>query len=135
MSKKEVLPDGYLPAGKYYIGDPCYVLGRPHSNWESVLDESNFFENPYINKGLTALAFGTAFGDGEYLDQDGRKYPVDAGLIGATPVKMATVKKPTGVHLLEFLEPFLCTTDGAVICFGRIRIDTDPQGEDEDYEK
>ena len=25
-----------LPAGRYYIGDPCYAIGRPNSHWQKL---------------------------------------------------------------------------------------------------
>jgi hypothetical protein len=116
-----------LKAGKYYVGDPCYVLQGKQSAWMKVLEASDYFNKPYTKKGKTAVAFGTAYGDGEYYDQDGNAYPVDAGLIGVVPVSMATRKKPTGVHLVDFKKPFECEQDGSVLKFGHIVIDTDPE--------
>jgi hypothetical protein len=114
-----------LKAGNYYIGDPCYTLGG--DGWENVLYASDFFKKPYTKGKKTAVAFDTAYGDGEYYDQENRAYPVDAGMIGAVPVSMATEKTPFGVHVIKFTEDFECEQKGHVIKFGHIEIDTDPQ--------
>jgi hypothetical protein len=121
-----------VPAGKYYLGDPCYSLQDGTDNWGNVLDASDCFHKPYIKGKKMAVAFGTAFGDGEYFDQHGNAYPVDSGMIGLVPVSMATVKKPTGVQKVEFKSPVECTKEGGLLKFGEYEIDTDPQEEEDD---
>lgn len=37
------------PAGKYFLGDPCYVFS--HEAWGKILDDSKFFEEPYTEIG------------------------------------------------------------------------------------
>lgn len=120
-----------LPAGKYYVGDPCYTLQGKQDEWIKVLESSNYFKVPYKKGRKTAVAFSTEYGDGEYKDNEGRSYPVDAGLIGVVPVSMATTKKPTGVHIVDFKEPFLCKQDGPVLKFGYIEINTGFDTEEE----
>lgn len=75
-----------LPAGTYYIGDPCYVFAE---SWDSVLEETDFFrkENQTIN-GVPVFGASTAFGDGSYPGSNRFYYPVDAGLLGAIPVEL-----------------------------------------------
>ena len=71
----------YVPAGKYVIGDPCYTV--PDADWHKLLESCDYFNRPIgISGGFEVLAFPTKYGDGVYRDQVGRKYPVDAGLIG-----------------------------------------------------
>jgi hypothetical protein len=122
-----------LPAGKYYLGDPCYTLGG--DKWLDVLKQSDYFDKPYVKGKKMAVAFGTAYGDGQYMDQYGNEYPVDAGMIGLVPVSMATIKKPTGVHMFTFTEPIECEDRGdGVLYFGGYAIDTDPDDEEEEEE-
>ena len=76
-----------FPAGKYYVGDLCYVM---HDEWDEVC--GLFFkdrEDQGCNEGVFTLkdgrrfaSFNTKFGDGCYFDQYGNEYGVDAGLIG-----------------------------------------------------
>ena len=91
--------EGYtLPAGKYFIGDPCYVFSNDDDNtdWHDVI-ELNTFDDPEFTAmldGSPLAAYGTMYGDGVYgAKMTGplslRKrlsgmYPVDAGLIGVT---------------------------------------------------
>ena len=86
--------DNFLPAGKYYIGDPCYVV--PDEHWT---DGDDFCDQLFSNNspeapanimilGHPIQAQNTAHGDGVYDDNIGNSYPVDAGLIGAVPVDL-----------------------------------------------
>jgi hypothetical protein len=77
------------------------------------------------------------YGDGEYFDNDGRNYGVDAGSIGCFPVEDLG-SDPEGLdlgHVVEFGKDFDCCVvdrDGA-ICIDLIEIKTDWENEDEDY--
>ena len=53
-----------LPAGEYYVGDPCYCF---KGSWSSVLAATEFFKNETVsfNDGFVA-ATNTAYGDGRY---------------------------------------------------------------------
>jgi hypothetical protein len=76
-----------FPAGKYYVGDLCYVM---HDEWDEVC--GLFFEGRddhgcnqgmfKLKDGRTFASFNTKYGDGAYFDQNGEEYGVDAGLIG-----------------------------------------------------
>ena len=126
-----------LSAGKYYIGDPGYAFQK-REVWLDILYRSDFFSNPSVEiDGKVLCAFSTAWGDGEYLDQNGNSYPVDAGLIGAVPEEIALKycgsKEPFGMHLFEFTESFKCYSLDGVIVLGQIVIDTDPQVDEEEY--
>lgn len=78
-----------LPAGKYWLGDPCYPFpndGPKSDEWDKVLAATDFFENPHCDLGeVQVWAASTMYGDGTYHDGDGYAYPVDAGLIGIMP--------------------------------------------------
>ena len=70
-----------VPAGTYYIGDPCYPIG-----------DSPIYEEAWSNAGYSTPAVyrspigivyigSTAYGDGGYKGSDGFEYSVDAGVI------------------------------------------------------
>lgn len=84
-----------LPAGKYYIGDPCYVFAD--ATWDRLLieheDDLNTgeivtFENHQL------WAHRTAHGDGTYKDQNENEFGVDGGQLGAVPIEL--IDDPSG---------------------------------------
>ncbi len=127
-----------LPAGAYIIGDPCYNV--PDAQWDRVLNESDFFggqcwatfERESGGEGLV-VAFNTAHGDGTYVDGAGRKYGVDAGLIGIIPAIDIDPSKfdPELAHLVQFDSPVFCRERDGVITFGFVDIDTGSDIEDD----
>lgn len=92
-----------VPAGRYYLGDPCYPFSNDAAGndaWMALLRSCGYF-------GATAdgtpgpvgtvtvedvtysvLGFGTQYGDGGYRGSNGFEYPVDAGLIGLLPMAL-----------------------------------------------
>lgn len=69
-----------MPAGSYYIGDPCYVM---HDVWEEVCDTIRNGNGEFtLSNGVRFAAYGTAHGDGSYATNIGATLDVDAGLIG-----------------------------------------------------
>lgn len=130
-----------LPAGAYIVGDPCYHV--PDSQWDRVLDESDFFDGQchatfktYDGRVGTVIAFGTAYGDGVYNDEAGRQYGVDAGLIGIIPVLDIDPSKfdDTLAHAIRFTSPVHCSEKAGTIRFGHITIVTDESDEDSEQE-
>jgi len=85
-----------LPAGQYYIGDPCYVVGtKNHELWMDFLyktglisDTDECTEGYCTYEGHELFAASTAFGDGSFEDNEGYNYPVDAGMIGVIPIAL-----------------------------------------------
>lgn len=73
-----------------YIGDPCYVLQG--LAWKDFIKQYNeIYETQYKHLNFKGYVIGvseTKYGDGEYLDNQGFVYPVDAGLIGALPLEV-----------------------------------------------
>jgi hypothetical protein len=137
---------------KYYIGDLCYVLD---DEWSEVCEA--FFvgdeEDPIyeLEDGRTFFMVNTAFGDGQYNDQNGLPYSVDSGSIGAIKVddirnpELANVLERGLGHIHEF--PYELTdldieSDNGVLYFGNVIIDTvgadfdeeDPEERDEEEE-
>jgi hypothetical protein len=76
-----------MPAGKYYVGDLCYVM---HECWDEVCGlffkgrtDHGCNEGEFVLKdGRRFVSINTKYGDGGYYDQYGNEYGVDAGLIG-----------------------------------------------------
>ena len=132
-----------FPAGEYYVGDPCYVIGDndnpndtdwedlgistgwfgcdpdiPHPNWDDGLFEYN---------GYKCFAYHTAYGDGTYTF--GRMtFGVDAGLLSVIPMEAVNAGRITDAHLLghvvEFKIPFKVWYEDGTFYFGHIEIDT-----------
>lgn len=121
-----------LPAGTYYIGDLCYVIGKEDKDWMDFLNNS-FWRvapergpncgGPVDYKGHKGFAAYTAHGDGCYQDQWYNEYPVDAGMIGIIPVEACEVeleqitKRKLG-HVATFTSEVLCRRDEyGTFCF------------------
>ena len=94
------------PAGTYYVGDLCYAL------YEDIYD--NVFGGEVYERGLYSkgnsffLVDNTSYGDGEYEDDHGRKYLVDAGIIGICSQDLIDRKNPSvrGGQMITFKNPF-----------------------------
>ena len=72
-----------IPAGTYYIGDPCYVFGR--DSWLKLIELTDCFEIPNVEfQDKPVIAFGTKSGDGVY-----NGFCVDSGLIGIVDIRLA----------------------------------------------
>lgn len=111
-----------VPAGQYFLGDPCYAV--PNDQWHALLDSCDTFEKPIGTVGgHTVVAFRTAYGDGTYLDQRGVEYPVDAGLIGLTPMSLSVATEGDG-NFVVFNAPAECWNNDGILHFGDYVIDT-----------
>jgi len=136
---------GTMPAGKYWIGDLCYVM---HPQWQEACEL--FFPKGQDNwrgaQGVFKLAngvrfayFSTAHGDGNYEDEQGREYPVDAGGIGC--ILLSDINDTSdslwmeGGNVVDFEEQFAVGSDGAELTFGKVVIDTDPPYDEPEYEE
>jgi hypothetical protein len=98
--------------GTYYVGDLCYVM---HPQWKEVCDlmfatgKNSVLDGEFnLANGVRFAVQSTAYGDGTYQDDNGRNYPVDAGLIGC--IRVEDVVDPeswlAGVQTIEFERPF-----------------------------
>ncbi len=115
-----------VPAGKYWLCDPCYAV--PSDLWMDLLNSCEFFERPIgkvesDGEVYQVLGFGTAYGDGLYHDQFNNAFPVDAGLIGLTPVGLCK-DEPFGALLVEFTDETTCSCYEGVLKFGKHEINT-----------
>lgn len=78
-----------MKKGKYFIGDPCYVI----EEWDDFLSDYLFKESgeegTFQDKNVWAN--NTSYGDGLYNDNVGNNYPVDSGTIGVIPLEICNV--------------------------------------------
>ena len=127
-----------MPAGKYYIGDLCYVM--TDEEWKEfcaiTIQGNKCVDGEFeFNDGRRFATYGTAWGDGEYYDQYGHTYSVDAGLIGCILMSDIRARKYDNLldlgAILEFTEPFETGTHKGQLEFGHVLIDTDLVCEDE----
>jgi hypothetical protein len=130
-----------LPAGKYFIGDPCYVFpndGPMSDKWQELLEAGDYFETCEISIDdgkIKVWAGMTVFGDGTYLGSNGKSFPVDSGLIGIVP--METVEylgagdlSRLGV-IVEYNRFFGVAIHAGIFNFPDFYIDTGPVDEDD----
>ena len=132
-----------LPAGKYYVGDLCYVL---HSEWNEVCDLTIRGDGVAVLDGEFQLSDGrrfaihsTAYGDGEYYDDRGRSYGVDAGVIGCVLLSDVDLDNKDNFvssgQVIDFNFPFDSWSDNGIINFGiDLEIDTAGSDYEEEYD-
>lgn len=136
-----------FPAGKYWIGDPCYVFpndGPFRNRWDELLDEVEYFETlsyGELDDGkIKVWAAHTAYGDGRFVGSNGAMFPVDAGLIGIVPMDTVEYLNRTDNDLdycgqfVEFKESFVVESRNGDFIFGHIGIDTGDDGDDGQYD-
>lgn len=119
-----------VPAGLYFLGDPCYAV--PSHLWSELLASCEVFETPVGTvAGVQVLAFGTQWGDGTFEDNQGISYPVDAGLIGLTPISLAQQRPDFNEltnmgRIVNFAQTTQCECDAkGRLSFGPYCINTD----------
>ena len=131
-----------MPAGRYYIGDLCYVM---HPEWDECVDlffppdEQGFprgVDGEFALKdGRRFASFGTAYGDGTYQSNIGTSHSVDSGSIGCIRVEDIRDNTYEDIETLgaivEFDQPFEVSADQGLIVFGHVQIET---AADEEYE-
>jgi hypothetical protein len=109
-----------LPAGRYYIGDPCYVIDN--AKWDEFL-EPFWNEKPrggiFDFDGFQCATFYTKHGDGVYqLEPGGDSLPVDAGCIGCIPLSLAVQGSELDGACVTFDDPFECYEEDGNIHYG-----------------
>ena len=129
-----------MQAGKYYVGDLCYVMDN--DEWDQVcartIQGKSFVDGEFeLDDGRKFAIYGTSWGDGGYQDYYGNEYSVDSGSIGCIKLEdIKNLKDKIDIELLgaivEFETDFVTGggrgTKGwnGIIQFGRIAIETDP---------
>lgn len=112
-----------IPPGKYFLGDPCYCFDK---SWRNILNETDYLSEPLLNESgeIILLAFNTKYGDGNYSDEHGNSYPVDAGVIGLTEASLIERElKDCGIFV-ESIGDTECFEEDGVLHFGEFVIDT-----------
>lgn len=121
-----------MPAGRYYLGDPCYVIEG--ERWDEFLGE--FWEvkprgGIFTFDHFECCAFYTKYGDGTYSTTEGSLLGVDAGMIGLVPLTIITSGHPEqDGTIVSFSAAFECYEQDGLLIFGDIEVDT--AGDDED---
>lgn len=129
-----------LPAGTYYVGDLCYVM---HDKWDQFCDATisgeRVLNGEFKIGDVIVASYCTKYGDGVYRDQEGRRYGVDAGLIGCIRIDQihpSEVRNVCDGNVITFDRAFQSgVTEEGVIWFGDVKIetgDTSYNDEDED---
>lgn len=129
-----------MPAGRYYVGDLCYVM---HPEWNECCDlffagrtDHGCNEGEFnLKDGRRFANFNTAYGDGEYRSSIGTSHGVDSGSIGC--IRVDDIRDTTCGDIaslgaiVDFDRDFDVYSEGGVLYFGHVAIDTDPEYEEE----
>jgi len=144
LNVTELGVDMSMPAGKYYIGDLCYVM--TDDEWLEFCDitikGTQVIDGEFqLKDGRRFATYGTAYGDGVYHDQYGHSYSVDAGLIGC--IKIEDIRANNYDNLLDLgsimeFDNSFATSGGrgetdweGTIQFGHVMVETNPHYEEE----
>lgn len=125
-----------MPAGRYYVGDLCYVMNDVWDEFCSItIRDHECLDGEFVlGDGRRFATYGTMYGDGVYQDTQGRKYAVDAGLIGC--IRVEDIRDPgpwiEGGNIIEIDHAFHTGDENGTIRIGPVSIDT---GDEHDYEE
>lgn len=134
-----------MPAGRYYIGDLCYVM---HPEWSECCElffppgsSGRGVDGEFVLKdGRRFANFGTAYGDGEYRSNVDTLHSVDSGSIGCiraedirdTEYDVVTIERLGA--FVDFPEPFEVSEDAGMLLFGHVQIETNTDYDWDDNE-
>lgn len=129
-----------MPAGKYYVGDPCYSVSD--DTWTDLLKQlivgPKCMDGKFVlPDGRVIVAVSTAFGNGTYSDDMGHRFGVDSGCLGLVRVKHADNDEDADEDYtpikISFKEPFEVKSNGkGLITFGPLSIDTTKSADEND---
>ena len=123
-----------FPAGKYFVGDLCYVM--TDKQWDIVCIHD--LTEGTTDSGLKFAIERTTYGDGTYSDQFDNLYSVDSGTIGCIQWDESLTHK-YGARLrelgaiIDFDKDFEVYESSGMIHIGHIGIDTGDSSYDEEY--
>lgn len=144
MATKSIVKGEVTSKKGFYVGDVCYQMTDEdyEADWSN---DFNDFEGVHEIHGHTFAIGGTKYGDGEYYDQHGNSYGVDAGNIGILPYELCKDKAISEIdkcgRFIEAKSAEFTAEDGVIeIEFDNgeyISIDTDDcvAEEDEEYDE
>lgn len=139
-----------MQAGKYYIGDLCYVM--TDEEWDEfcslTIKGNECLDGEFqFADGRRFATYGTVYGDGEYRSNIRTKHSVDSGSIGCIRVEDIRDIRARSFYDIESLGAIVdfqtdFVTGGGrgtpdwegIIQFGRVLIETNPSYEEEDYD-
>ena len=154
MNKSDIEIQVQIPAGDYWLSDPCYTIAD--SDWIPWLEACNYTEEDNLvgkipGTDFSAVGFRTAWGDGVYHLQkseykgysstedwkDIAELGVDAGLIGFVPCEYGG-EDSLYVHKITFDSLTSVTWHEGNISWRdssgeKFRVVTDGSNEDEEY--
>lgn len=140
-----------MKAGVYYVGDLCYVF--KDEDWINICDltttKTECLHGEFeLSDGRRFAMYGTYWGDGDYRDQQGRRYLVDSGTIGCAlmsditgredDIRLGDMANTGGGQVIEFKEDFSTSrNEDGIIRIGHVIINTrsDDSPVDEDEEE
>ena len=128
-----------MPAGRYWVGDLCYVL---QDAWGETFRLGDGVHT--LADGRLIAMFATTHGDGTYYDDDGNWYGVDSGTLGcilADDIRHAIDCADELGECVTATEPFTPARtypaglsprfDGGVLHMAGVRIHLDRDADDE----
>jgi hypothetical protein len=130
-----------MTAGEYYVGDLCYVM---HDEWIEVCRLTSggmgSLDGEFnLSDGRRFACYSTMYGDGTYYDDEGREYPVDAGLIGCIKLSDLNLENPSNKiehgNVVHFVDDFETGSELGVIHFDEITIDTGDGEYDDEFDE
>lgn len=135
-----------LPAGDYFISDPCYPFpntGEKSELWNDVLEESDYFSKPVNLPNINIWVASTTYGDGTYYSTNGQhEFGVDSGTLGIMTKETVDFLGEdldylsTAGVFVTFDEDFEVSFSSGVFRFGdKITIDTNFNDEENDDEE
>jgi len=130
--KKEYL----FKSGKYYIGDPCYVISSDSARM--IYAKADATQQLFSYMGHKFFCAYTKYGDGSYYDNNRKEYAVDSCKLGIIPIAIIEFEKRNidnmvncdlG-HIYDFKDDFVVSIDGnGRFMFNDIVIETDDESE------
>ena len=123
-----------MPAGKYYVGDLCYVMVDAWDEVCELLFETHEYGKFVLKDGREFAIFPTKFGDGSY-----NGISVDSGTIGCIkydsifPEMREYDSRRFISKTIEFDSDFEVFEDNGYINIGHLEIDTNDDYEDDYY--
>jgi hypothetical protein len=122
------------PAGRYWIGDLCYVKTIDWSHFcAAIIQGDACLDGDFEIDGIETWHHRTALGDGVYVSNLGYSFPVDSGLIGLVKAEYAEGVDPLLGNVIDIDHDFVPVYDDGIFFIGPLEIDTKEEP-DEDEE-
>ncbi len=125
-----------MEAGKYWIGDPCYVLSD--DRYDKLIEAYVEGEDGYQTTvdGQTVTVLHTQFGDGTYYSNLG-DVDVDSGQVAAVPMALVDTSKYgfTSGHVADLPAGKALNFAEGTLCFSEAYVDTQADIDDENEDE